>query len=89
MTKTDVEKRTPFALCLECDNIDLLEKLMDEISLNKDPMLLHALCSRILNVKYQEILRRLINNDEPSAVVMNVLNDNGLTPFLAYIEFFC
>ena len=65
MTKTDAEKRTPFALCLEVGNIDLLEKLMDEISLNKDPMLLHALSTKILNVKYQEILHRLLHNDEP------------------------
>ena len=89
LMKTDSEKRTPFALCLEHDNIDLLEKLIAEVSLNKDPKLLHSLAKRILNVKYQGILRQLLANDEPSAAVINVLDDNGLTPFLAYIEHFC
>ena len=76
-------------MCLENDNIDLLEKLIDDVSLNRDPMLLHSLSTRILNVKYQGILRTLLNNDDPSAATMDVLDDNGLTPFLAYIEYFC
>ena len=89
MTKADAQKRTPFAVCLEQDNIDLLGKLMSGVSLNRDPMLLHSLSTKILNVKYQGILGQLLNNDDPSAESINILSDNGLTPFLAYIEHFC
>ena len=69
-------------------NISLLEKLLDNISLNKDPNILHSFKDKILNVKYQQILMRLFQNDPPSRETLNVLNDKGLTPFLAYIEFF-
>jgi len=89
LTKTDANKKTPFAVCLEHDNIYLLEKLIDDVSLNNDPMLLHSLVPKILNVKYQGILETLLSNDEPSAATINVLDDNGLTPFLAYTEHFC
>jgi hypothetical protein len=34
------------------DNIDLLEKLAAGISINSDPMLLHALKGRIIAPKY-------------------------------------
>ena len=46
------EKQTPFAVCLQMENIDLLEKLISDVSVNKDPSLLHDLSSKILNTKY-------------------------------------
>jgi ankyrin repeat protein len=85
----DSKKRTPFALCLERDNIELLNKLMESVSLNNDPGILHTLASKILNKKYQEILHHLIQNDLPSEQTINVLDDEGFTPFLAYIKDFC
>lgn len=85
----DTKKRTPFALCLEQDNIELLNKLMASVSLNNDPGLLHTMASKILNKKYQEILHHLIQNDLPSEQTINVLDEEGFTPFLAYIKGFC
>jgi hypothetical protein len=71
------------------DNIELLEMLIDEISINNEPDILHSLTEKILNVKYQDILGKLLNNIKPTGKAMNSLNDLGLTPFLAYIEHFC
>jgi hypothetical protein len=59
------------------------------VSLNKEPGLLHAFTSRILDVRYQSILKQLLDNDEPSAATMNTLNNKGLSPFLAYLDQFC
>jgi ankyrin repeat protein len=89
LTLIDSNKNTPFSICLEQDNIKLLEKLIKGLSLNTNPHLLHSLKSKILNVKYQAILKQLIANDPPTKATMNVLEDLGLTPFLNYIEYFC
>ena len=85
----DHQKRIPFTLALERDNIDLLQKLIDNVSLNKQAELLHALAPKILNTRYQAILKQLLANEEPTVENMNNLNDDGLTPFLAYINEFC
>ena len=85
----DHGKRIPFTLALERDNIDLLQKLIDNVSLNKQAELLHALAPKILNTGYQAILKQLMTNEEPTIETMNSLDENGLTPFLAYIEKFC
>ena len=71
------------------DNIDLLEKLIKDVSLNRDPSLLHSLTPKILSKKYQKVLEHLIGNDTPTSQTMNTLNDMGHSPFLAYIEHFC
>ncbi len=89
LTLVDSNKNTPFSICLENENIQLLEKLITGLSLNSNPQLLHSLKSKILNVKYQGILKQLLANDPPTKETMNVLDDLGLTPFLNYIEYFC
>jgi len=70
------------------DNIDLLEKLIADVSLNKDQSLMHELGPKILNCKYQVILKKLFDNDPPSEETMNFLNDYGLTPFLNFVKCF-
>ena len=86
LTLVDSKKNTAFSICLEKDNIDLLEKLISGLSLNSNPHLLHSLKSKILNVKYQTILSRLLANDKVSKETINNLDDLGLTPFLTYID---
>jgi len=49
---------------------------------------LHAFTSKIFNIKYQNILSKLLNNFKPTHETMNVLNITGLTPFLAFIDHF-
>jgi ankyrin repeat protein len=88
LTMKDDQERTPFALCLEKENIDLLSKLIENVSLNKQSEILHAFTSQILNIKYQEILLELLKNDKPTKETMNVLDNQGLSPFLAYIDRF-
>lgn len=39
----------------------------------------------ILNKKYQLILREVIENEAPKIESINILDDIGMTPFLAYI----
>ena len=89
LTNIDSQKRTPFTVCLNHDNIDLMEKLIANVSLNKEPSLLHEFVSKILDVRYQRILFKLLENETPTRETMNVLNSTGLSPFLAYIEHFC
>lgn len=67
----------------------LLEKLVAEISVDSDPTLLHSLANKILNKKYQDVLHSILKNKPPKKDSMNSLDEQGLTPFLAYIEYFC
>ncbi len=71
------------------DNVPLLEKLVADISVDSDPQLLHSLTTKILNKRYQELLFSILRNKPPSKESMNVLDERGLTPFLAYVEYFC
>lgn len=71
------------------DNIKLIEKLINGLSLNSNPKILHTFKEKILNVQYQGILKKLLKNDPPTKETMNALDDIGLTPFLAFIEYFC
>jgi ankyrin repeat protein len=80
--------RSPFYLCFETENFPLLELLMGKVSINKDPDLFFAFKDKIINVEYQVILESLIKNDPPSKEAMNCLDDNGFSPFLAYIKTF-
>lgn len=82
------DNHTAFSLCLQMDNAPLLEFLKDKVSLNKEPDLLFAFNEKIFNVEYQHILESLIKNDPPTKETMNILDPNGLTPFLAYIKSF-
>jgi hypothetical protein len=52
-------------------------------------MILHSFKTKILNVRYQEILKKIIENDPPSKETMNILDELGLTPFLTFVEYFC
>lgn len=89
LTLEDINKNTPFSICMEKDNIKLLEKLISGLSLNSNPQILHSFKNKILNVQYQEILKTLLNNDPPTEETMNALDDLGLTPFLNFVEYFC
>jgi hypothetical protein len=62
--------------------------MIANVSINKEPTLLHAFTSKILNTKYQKILMQLLDNEKTSPIAMNVLNLIGMTPFLAYLEHF-
>ena len=48
----DNDKRTPFALCLSLDHVELMEKLLSDIKINEDPNLLHQFTSKILSEQY-------------------------------------
>jgi hypothetical protein len=49
LSHKDKKGLTPFAACLEFDNIDLLNKLTSQVSLNKESELLFAFKEKILN----------------------------------------
>ena len=89
LTLKDTDGNTPFALCLANDNAPLLELLQDKVSINKEPELLFAFSKKIFNVSYQKILLKLLRNEKPTKETLNVLNSEGLTPFLRYIQEFC
>ena len=85
LSQKDSQKQTPFSVCFDHDNIELLQKLLSGVSLNKEPSLLHAFNSKILDVRYQSILKQLLDNGA-SAATMNSLDGRGMSPLLAYIE---
>jgi hypothetical protein len=49
-------------------------------------MILHQFKNRILDKRYQDVLAKLFQNDAPAPKTINVLDRNGMTPFIAYIN---
>ena len=74
--------KTPFTLCLDNDNPSLLNLLKKKISLNLEPTIFFAFAPKIFNIQFQKILLQIIENDPPTVETMNVLDSQGLTPFL-------
>jgi len=66
----------------------LLEFLKDKVSLNREPELLFAFKDKIFNADYQKILTQLVQNDPPTRETFQTLDDQGLNPFLAYVDSF-
>jgi hypothetical protein len=58
----DNQKQTPFSICLDKDNVELLKKLLIGVTLDSNPSLLHNFTKRILDIRYQEILKELLKN---------------------------
>lgn len=85
-TIKDKKEETPFVVALGVDNAPMVRRLMQGISINEDPQLMHSLASKIMQVKYQEILIDLLNQEIPTAEALNVLDDQGFTPLLLYIR---
>lgn len=88
MNQKDKSGKTPFGTCLDNENVELLQKLLSDISINKESQILHEISIKILNTKYQDILLKLLQNVKPTTETMNILNSTGMTPFLSYIEVF-
>lgn len=84
----DNNGHTPFAICLQSDNAPLLEFLQDKVSLNKEPELFFAFNGKIFQESYQKILLKLLKNDPPINGTINVLDAEGMTPFLRYVKQF-
>ena len=64
---------------------------MDQISLKDDPVLLHDFKLKIFDARYKGVLIKLIKKlqgEEGATEVMNTLDPDGFTPFLAYIRAF-
>jgi maltose-binding protein MalE len=73
---------------MNINNAPLAYIFMENVSLNKQPELLFSFKEKIFNINFQKILERLIKNDPPSKETLNILDEDGFTPFLAYIKSF-
>ena len=53
-------KLTPFMEALAIDNIEILPKFTQKITLSAQPKLLHMITKNVLDVRYQDILIDLL-----------------------------
>ena len=77
-------------MCQRTQKVDLLRLMVEGRSLNKDPSFLFVLAPNILNAKYQQILLDILKRERPRKQTLAVLDDDGFSPFLAFVrEFAC
>ena len=86
------DKNTPFQLALEHDKIDVLAIFAQPIRIQEQPQLFFSFKQRIFDDRYKDILISILEKDKDTGKitceVMNVLNTEGFTPFLSYIDHF-
>lgn len=85
-------KQTAFALALKAEHVALLDMLSEDIKISECPKLLHTFKNHIFDDRFKNVLMKLIEREDMSELtpeVMNTLNKEGFTPFLAYIRRFC
>lgn len=46
---------TPFEVALECDNINVLQKLSSSVKLNESPQILHKFKTKIFDERFRSI----------------------------------
>ena len=66
--------------------------LSEDIKISECPKLLHTFKNHIFDDRFKNVLMKLIEREDMSELtpeVMNTLNKEGFTPFLAYIRRFC
>jgi ankyrin repeat protein len=81
------QKQTPFMLALEEDCADLLGSLSDRVKLSDQPRILHIFSRKLFDDRYRSILLSLLDKEVTmDSSVINVLDENGFTPFLAFID---
>lgn len=85
------EKETPFSIALDDENIRILDILADQIKISENPKLLHEFKTKIYDDRYKTVLQKLLNKEDSTALsseVMNNLDSQGFTPFLAFVNEF-
>jgi|LauGreDrversion4_2_1035121.scaffolds.fasta_scaffold97654_1 hypothetical protein len=82
------DEKSPMTLAFECGMTSLLQLFGQVIDLNQDPTLFFAVTDSILKESTQEMMRDFIEGEgrrtEDEAI--NYVNDQGFTPFLAYLR---
>ena len=85
-------KQTAFVLALKAEHVSLLDMLSEDIKISECPKLLHTFKAHIFDDRFKNVLMKLVKREEVSGLmtpeVMNTLNKEGFTPFLAYIRQF-
>jgi hypothetical protein len=84
----DNQEKTPFVVSLDLMNVEIIELLLPNVSFNKDPQLFFEFGTHIFNIEYQEIIKKIIKNDPPTAAAFSGLDDEGMTPFLHFVHSF-
>lgn len=82
------EGDTPFSIALKENQIDILDKFVDNVKLSENPKLIHNFTEHILDERYRSLLITMINKEKLQHEVINVLDKDGFTPFLAFLKHF-
>lgn len=82
--------KSPMTIAFENGIQALLDLFGEVIDLNQDPNLFFAVTDRIMQESTQEMMRQYIEGDgrRTEDETINFVNDEGFTPFLAYLRKF-
>jgi hypothetical protein len=69
----NTDKKNPFSIALDTDNIDVLHKFAESVKISEDPQLLHKFKSKVFDDRYKSILLGLLNKEAHlESLVMNI-----------------
>jgi len=91
MTAINEDKKTPFAVALANNNTHVLDVLCKQIKLSENPELIHEFSGKIFDDRFKNVLIKLLEKEtsaELTADKINVLDKEGFTPFLAFMQSF-
>ena len=82
-------KKTPFTVALATDNINVLERLSENVRISKSPELLFSFQTKIFDDRYKNFLISILNKESDlDPQYLNIFDSKGFTPFLAYVKQF-
>ena len=85
----DKEGKTLFDRCLDSRNYELLELFTDVVSFSVQPSLLFSFAGLIYKPELKRTFDYLMKNSAGiDEAAMNVLDADGFTPFLRYLQYF-
>ena len=59
---------------------------MKDVTIEKEPSLLFAFSNQVLEKEFRDILLDLLAAEPPSKASMNILNDEGMSPFFMFVK---
>ena len=71
---------------MSLQNSALLRALMKDVTIEKEPSLLFAFSNQVLEKEFCDILLDLLAAEPPSKASINILNDEGMSPFFMFVK---
>lgn len=82
------QKGSLLDLCFQGKNYELLDFFIESSSFNRDKNLLFTFSEMIYSPKIKKIFFKIGENDKPTAETLKILDKEGRTPFLRFIDEF-